>query len=450
MRTRGQRAIILFVLVALAAALAASCNERGKSRQSFPAAVVLPASTARALPPLPNRPLSAEARVLREQAMADAARGRGLSWLGEVGMAELSGWEYGTRTKAVAEALGGEDLRALGRLAAAGGVLPENIDLATLAASFVAASASAHYSPLDKHVLLMTGQRRSRFVLAHEFTHALQDQHFDLLSLLLVRPYSFDRAEALFAVIEGDALNVQRRLEMGDALWSRRPLEEITQQEDQSFGAYRAELGSLFPPLLTETFLFRYRDGARFVETVRRARGQQGVDDLFRNPPASSEQVLHPEKYLSGAQADPPREISLNESAFTAGGWRAATSTPFGEIGVRGVLLAGLGQREAARAAAGWGGDRAYLFENEAGAPLFVWQTVWDSHAEAAEFLRAYAALQEQRRSEPVAGASAVGGQEMAWREAGRFLLIRRDGDAVTIARGAEADARFAVAATRP
>ena len=449
MRTRGQRALILFVLVAITAALAASCDERGRPRQSFPGAVVLPAAaTTRALPPLPNRPLSPAAEALRAQAMADAARGRGLAWRGEAGMTELSGWEYGTRTKAVAEALGGEDLRALGRLAAAGGILPENIDLATLAASFVAASASAHYSPLDKHVLLMAGQTRPRSVLAHEFTHALQDQHFDLLPLLLVRPYSFDRAEAVFAVIEGDALNVQRRLELGDTVWARRPLAEITKQEDESFGAYRAELGALFPPLLTETFLFRYRDGARFVETVRRARGQQGVDELFRNPPTSSEQILHPEKYLAGAQADPPRAISPHEEAFAARGWRVATSTPLGEIGVRGVLLAGVSQREAAGAAAGWGGDRAYLFESEAGEPLFVWQTVWDTVADAEEFSRAYAALQSRRNGASVAGGSAA--QEIAWRDnAGRLFIMRRDGDAVTIARGAEEHARFALAATR-
>src|SRR2546430_15459187 len=84
------------------------------------------------------------------------------------------------------------------------------------------------------------------------------------------------------------------------------------------------------PPLLTETFIFRYRDGARFVESVRRTRGEQGVNELFLHPPASSEQILHTEKYL---QNEAPREVQLDEAAFASSGWKSVTSTPLGEIG---------------------------------------------------------------------------------------------------------------------
>jgi hypothetical protein len=152
----------------------------------------------------------------------------------------------------------------------------------------------------------------------HEYVHALQDQHFDLLKLLAARPYNFDRAEAAFSVVEGDAMNVQRRREQTDAVWSRRALEEIGRGEDARFADYRREVGAFFPPLLTETFIFRYRDGTRFVETVRRKSGARGVDELFRRPPASSEQVLHPEKYFAQEQ---PREVTLDEQLFAANNW---------------------------------------------------------------------------------------------------------------------------------
>src|SRR6201991_4795874 len=134
-------------------------------------------------------------------------------------------------------------------------------------------------------------------------------------------------------------------------------------------------MAALFPPVLTETFLFRYRDGAHFVETIRRKSGERGIAELFRRPPASSEQILHPEKYLEGEGA---RDVQLNEAAFGVNNWRVVTSTSMGEIGVRGVLLAGVPMRDAVRAAAGWGGDRAYLFEREGGASLFVWKSFWD------------------------------------------------------------------------
>jgi hypothetical protein len=360
---------------------------------------------------------------------------RELPFTGEVGMAELSGWEYGTRTREMAETLGGEELRTLSKLAAAGGVLPEGTDLATLAAGFASVSAGATYSPLDRQVLLV-GKTKSESLLKHEFVHALQDQHFDLMKLLVQRPYSFDRTEALFAVIEGDAMNVQRRAEEG-AAYERKPLEEITRQETARFGVYREDVGQLFPPLLIETFIFRYRDGARFVEAVRRRGGERAVDELFRRPPASSEQILHPEKYQSG---EAPRDVRLAEQSFTASGWRSVASTPLGEIGVRGLLMAGVKDQLAVRAAAGWGGDMAYLFERDNGEPLFVWKTIWDKPSDALEFFDAYNALQRARRATPE-GDAPTGGDEAQhiWRDGPRTTLVRRRGDQVIIIRGTEA-----------
>ncbi len=385
--------------------------------------------------------------------MESATSTRGLGWRGEVGMTELSGWEYGTRTKEVAEVLGGDELRALSKLAIAGGVLPEGTDLATLAVSFTAASAGASYSPLDKQVLLLADQVEDDSLLTHEFVHALQDQHFDLLKLLLVRPFNFDRTEAGFALIEGDAMNVQRRMEGGET-WARRSLEEIARQEDERFGQYRKEIGAMFPPLLTETFIFRYRDGARFIETLRRNRPSISIDDVFRRPPLSSEQILHPEKYLPGPKSDAPREVQLDERAFAVGGWRLMASTPLGEIGVRGLLLAKLSGKEAARAAAGWGGDRACLFERKGGhsAPLFVWKTLWDKPEDAQEFFRAYNMLQQRGNGIPGDNKVPSGNAaQMIWRDAGRVTIVWRDSvsSQVIIIRGGEADISAALELAR-
>jgi hypothetical protein len=388
----------------------------------------------RSLPPLPTRPLSPKLREMRARATSVAARLRELDWKTEVGMMELSGWEYGTRANEMAQTLGGDELRALGRLAAAGGVLPEGTDLVSLGAGFLAVSASATYSPLDKQILLVD-KTNDDSLLTHEFVHALQDQHFELMKLLVVRPYSFDRTEAVFAVIEGDAMNVQRRAEEGDG-YGRRPLEDIARQERKRFGQYRMEAGKLFPLLLIETFIFRYRDGARFVEVVRRRGGERAVDELFQRLPASSEQILHPEKYL---QWEAPREVRVDEAGFTGQGWRITASTPIGEIGMRGLLMAGVSQQEAGRAAAGWGGDSAYLFEREQGAaPLFVWKTVWDSREDAAEFYRAYNHLQQRR--DRARQDKTLSNNEAFWREDGRETLVRLEGDSVVIMRGKEKD----------
>ena len=436
------KGIIIFsaiVIIFTAALLATSCGEKRAARKTS-AETSAETKVERTLPPLPVRPLSQKLKAMRAEAMRQAAQLRELAWKEEVGMAELSGWEYGSRTTEMAQSLGGEELRALSRLAIAGGVLPEGTDLTSLAASFTAVSAGATYSPLDKQILLVDRQSGSS-LLTHEFVHALQDQHFDLLKLLVVRPYNYDRTEAVFALIEGDAMNVQRRAEEGEG-YARRPLEEIARQENERFAEYRREFGALFPPLLTETFIFRYRDGARFVETVRRKSGQRGVDELFRSPPATSEQLLHPEKYFQGETA---RQMQLNEAALTQMDWRLSAATSMGEIGVRGVLMAGVSEREAVRAAAGWGGDRAYLFERTGHPSLFIWKSVWDKSTDAEEFFKAYNSLQEQHK-----GAQRLGYEknensaQVMWREGGITTLVYLRGEQVVVLRGSEADVRAA------
>ena len=439
MRARGSHLLIfILILGTVAGLIAALVVKRSRSRNVAPPALaaVDPTPQQRTLPPLPARELSPRLKALRERAMEAASRTRGLEWRGEVGMTELSGWEYGTRTKEIADVLATDDLKALSRLAVAGGMLPEGTYLASVAVSFTAATAGATYSPLDKQILLVSDDSkgfRDTGLLTHEFVHALQDQHFDLLHLMLARPFSFDREEAAFALVEGDAVSVERRSQLGDA-WARMSLEDVARDEDARFSVYRKGIGAFFPPLLTETFIFRYRDGLRFVETLRRAKPPAvGVDDAFRRPPASSEQVLHPEKYLSNEQ---PREVNLDFEGFADEGWRLTATTPLGEVGVRGLLLAGVSVDESKRAAAGWGGDRAFLFEREGRAPLFVWRTAWDKTADAQEFFRAYNTLLGQRAAPDTGGNET----ERTWRDGTLITRVRVEGDTVTIVRGAEPD----------
>jgi hypothetical protein len=107
--------------------------------------------------------------------------------------------------------------------------------------------------------------------------------------------------------------------------------------------------------------------------------------------------------------------------------------------------MAGVPPAEAARAAAGWGGDRAYLFEKSGSAPLFVWQTVWDKPSDAEEFFAAYNRLRSRAGAKPVESPAAGEVSQAVWREAGRTTIVRRAGDRVLVIRGAEADAKAAM-----
>ncbi|MGB8508949.1 MAG: hypothetical protein WCD76_11115, partial [Pyrinomonadaceae bacterium] len=85
-----------------------------------------------------------------------------------------------------------------------------------------------------------------------------------------------------------------------------------------------------------------------------------------------------------------------------------------------------------------WGGDRAFVFEREGHAPLFVWATAWDSVEDAQEFFRAYNALERRRGAGDAGNSSAT---EAHWREGGLLTYVRVEGDGVLVVRGAGTDA---------
>ena len=113
---------------------------------------------------------------------------------------------------------------------------------------------------------------------------------------------------------------------------------------------------------------------------------------------------------------------------------------------MRGLLQAGVSDEEAVRAAAGWGGDRAYLFEGERGAQLFVWKSVWDRREDAQEFFRAYNALQQRRKaSQAVKTSNSVDEAQTVWRENGRMTIAQLSNESVIIVRGLESNVETAL-----
>jgi hypothetical protein len=164
---------------------------------------------------------------------------------------------------------------------------------------------------------------------------------------------------------------------------------------------------------------------------------------VFRRPPASSEQVLHPEKYLAG---EPPREVNIDAVAL---GKREVEGVG-GDASGRGrrarAVAGGRGGSRGAQGRGRVGRDRAAVFAGEGERQLFVWQTVWDGREDAREFFRAYnSLLRRGRGAEVIEGAEAYGGEESAlWREGNLRTLVRLEGDAVVVLRGAAADVESA------
>lgn len=235
------------------------------------------------------------------------------------------------------------------------------------------------YDPDSAMLFGVAGADRSqlRLVLAHEMIHALQGQHLKLDSILDDRSNN-DRLTAAQAILEGQAtLASLDVLAPGQAV-ARNPqfwqlYREQVRQQQSSMPVFRRA-----PLILRESLIFPYLQGAEFMHWW----GDSPFADTLpygRRMPASTEQILHPERYARG---DAP--VSL---AFTPEDG-VLYEDVLGENEIR-VLLAKLAGSDEVQTVVpiGWGGDRFRLYQAPNG-PALVWYVVWDDAASAGKFLR--------------------------------------------------------------
>jgi hypothetical protein len=151
------------------------------------------------------------------------------------------------------------------------------------------------------------------------------------------------------------------------------------------------------PPVLRERMLFPYLEGMDFVARLVRERGFSVVNAAYHFPPESSEQILHPSRYLEG---DRPHQVTLELERLTSQLEAPATVGELGELGIRSLLSSHGENPEAIEAASGWGGDAYALFERDSG-PMVWWFSSWDSEADATEFCSAWKGLEARWVSRP-------------------------------------------------
>src|SRR6266567_274965 len=222
-----------------------------------------------------------------------------------------------------------------------------------------------------------------RMTYAHEFNHALQDQYYDLNKIAPKHPVSNDRSMAVHALIEGDAIMLQ-------TLWAQ---SNLTQDDliQLARGSAGADDSLARVPLVVRTeLLFPYIDGFNFVRQAFRQAGNDYavVDDLFNNPPESTAQLLHPEKYQNHVQ---PVDVGLGDIAARLGPeWRMVGSGVLGELDTRIMLEQwGSDHSEAMRTAAGWSGDQWQLVEKD-GRAAIVLKSTWETPESAKAFYSSY------------------------------------------------------------
>jgi hypothetical protein len=326
--------------------------------------------------------------------LADVERLRGLQATKDVTPQALSQEELKAYVDRLMGEISDEEWRTSDTLLRHLGLIRTEETLEELFGKLLGSQVAGFYDPDTSSlvVLARTGALGpiERVTMAHELTHMLQDQHFDLVKLEsrgvasgLIREAQdkSDRHLGLLALTEGDATLVM-------SLWAQ---EHLTTAEILGLGAATdpesLAILNAMPLILRETLLYPYAAGLQFVFGLQRSGGWAAVDAAFAKPPDSTEQVLHPEKYTSREDpiaVDMPGDVA----ARLGSGWKVGLEDTFGEFDTRLWLqdAGGLPAVEAASGAAGWGGDRIALLEGPAGAWAIAWKTAWDSPAEAEEF----------------------------------------------------------------
>lgn len=281
------------------------------------------------------------------------------------------------------------------------GAIPEGTDLFAAITDFSTTQFIGFYDTITKRLVFVSADPPSplhRFTLAHELTHALDDQHFDLGQVdELVLTCRDERTEALIALAEGDAVEMSLR-------WAR---ESLTPADLVRLGLELADNPgppATVPQFVRDMFASPYLSGQSFVQTILDTGGQEALDAAFRDPPRSMEQVLHPEKY----DVDEPQIVEVPDVEDSLGqGWQDLDVQDVGEAWLLRYLDVELPSSDARDAAAGWDGGQ-YRAWSSGSATAVVLETVWDSEEEAVEFADAIETYAQDRPIEASAGGTTV------------------------------------------
>ncbi|HZV75761.1 MAG TPA: hypothetical protein VFF79_18785 [Conexibacter sp.] len=236
------------------------------------------------------------------------------------------------------------------------GLLPAGADQRRIEATVFGQQVAGYYDPRRKRLALVRGAGLDDVTLAHELTHALEDQHVDLSRLGSAG--GDDEATAQQALVEGTATLV---MEQYAARWpSQAPL------GDALAGLTQATGGTPLPAYTMRTLIFPYLQGERFVRALRDADGGgwRLVDVAeAKRPPVTTAEILEPDRWL---RAEQPRPVSLAVAPPRSAGWRRLADSTLGEEDLAALLAPQSGPLVARELTSGWRGGRYALWRRGA------------------------------------------------------------------------------------
>jgi hypothetical protein len=318
------------------------------------------------------------------------------------------------------------------------GFVPTQFDYEAAEYQLLQDQLAGYYEPADGTMYMASdlGDDEAEATLAHELVHALQDQRWNLEDRSKYRQGDGDRSEAVSALAEGDATSAmfdvmiaraaaganKTAVDLPDEVFS----EQIRQGMNQGPGANA-------PHVMRTSLAAPYIFGTLFVHSLRRLGGWDAVNRAWEDPPATSEQILHVDKWVAH---EPPLKVDAPSFEALGGGWKVADEDSEGELGARIAFEEWMEPNAAAEASAGWGGDRGVLLTNGDRA-AFAWRLRYDQSPKGKDdrAARAYSAV--THALDKSLGAAKVNTVSFVCRERpdrGPLALLRQGTDIVLVA----------------
>ena len=285
-----------------------------------------------------------------------------------------------------------EDMRAEELTLKLLGLIPPDFDLRQNTVDLLTEQAAAFYDYNKRKLYVLEGNAagaEERMALVHELAHALADQHFPLRKYIREGLQSDDGSTARLAVMEGQAswlmTAYMSKQSGGPAEAPDKMLDLMTTSISTSAAQY--PVFSKAPLYIRESLVFPYTQGMLFQNVLFRKLGRDSFSEVFRNPPVSTQQILHPEAYLSHRAPhipDPPPVPDQRQ-------FRKLAEGSLGELDYRVLLSQYAGQEEGSQAAAHLDGGSYQLLEHKHGKyPVLAFASTWDSEDAARKYVALY------------------------------------------------------------
>ena len=314
------------------------------------------------------------------------------------------------------------------------GLIPPDYDLRRLFVDLMEEQVAAYYDPRAKVMVLgdWLPLEQQQSALMHELVHALQDREIPIDTFLMPDPGRGDQMLARQALLEGEAVALTFELVLKSQGGDFVTLPDLAPLREMIISGVSGPTVSAAPKFMRELLLFPYVEGLRFAHALRQRQPWAGFSALYRDPPRSTAQILHPEKRL--ATREDPIPIALPDLKGLLPGATAVAEDELGEFGLGAVVGLHLGEAAGRAAAEGWRGDHFRVWEDKPGRFVIVYLVAMQNDGVANALALTYTTVLEKRH--PALTRKGIPGKTGAivtWRDGDRAFAVEKRGAEVLI-----------------